>query len=236
MSGGTPPDMYRNRSAFWKLSANAHPRREVLHMQSILDKKPALDIMEPYNRVNYDWTNSFQRHFPEAPGQSCHRHWRCHGFGKAIVNKLVAEGGKVLVFDIGESSPKEIGNGDATNIAYFRGEVASLTDWSEALARVLLSYNHLDIVVNNAGVLHKAQPSIDLSDEEWEQVFRVNVKQIHLSTKTIIPYFKEAARPGLFVNISSMSGARPRPNLVASASLWMSPMQLHTWPVTSRLI
>ncbi|OJJ81745.1 uncharacterized protein ASPGLDRAFT_175877 [Aspergillus glaucus CBS 516.65] len=136
------------------------------------------------------------------------------GFGKAIVNKLVAEGGKVLVFDINESSPKEIGNGDTTNIAYFRGDVASPTDWSEALARVLLSYNRLDIVVNNAGVLHKAQPSIDLSDEEWERVFRVNVKQIHLSTKTIIPYFKEAARPGLFVNISSMSGARPRPNLV----------------------
>ncbi|BCR90178.1 uncharacterized protein ACHE_60064S [Aspergillus chevalieri] len=128
--------------------------------------------------------------------------------------ELVAESGKFLVFDISESSPKEIGNGGATTIAYFRGDVACLTDWSEALARVLLSYNHLDIVVNNAGVLHKAQPSIDLSDKEWEQVCRVNVKQIHLSTKTIIPYFEEATQPGLFVNISSMSGARPRPNLV----------------------
>lgn len=36
-------------------------------------------VFQPYNRVNYDWTNSFQQHFPEALGQGCHRHWRCHG-------------------------------------------------------------------------------------------------------------------------------------------------------------
>jgi 3-oxoacyl-[acyl-carrier protein] reductase len=42
--------------------------------------------------------------------------------------------------------------------------------------------------------------TIELSDEDWERVFRVNVKQIHVSTKTIIPYFLKERRPGLFIN------------------------------------
>jgi NAD(P)-dependent dehydrogenase (short-subunit alcohol dehydrogenase family) len=136
------------------------------------------------------------------------------GFGKAIVTKFVAEGAQVLVLDIMEPSPTEAQDGSSKNITYFRGDVTSPGDWQEALGRVLSIYGHLDIVVNNAGVLHKAQPSIGLSDEDWERLFRVNVKQIYLSTKTIIPYFLKEKRPGLFINTSSMSGTRPRPNLV----------------------
>ncbi|KAF9884831.1 hypothetical protein FE257_001174 [Aspergillus nanangensis] len=136
------------------------------------------------------------------------------GFGKAIVAKLIAEGARVLVLDIIEPSPDDSHGDFSKSITYFRGDVTSPGDWQEALERVLSVYGHLDIVVNNAGILHKAQPSIELSDEDWERVFRVNVKQIYLSTKTIIPYFLKERRPGHFINTSSMSGARPRPNLV----------------------
>ncbi|RAH55766.1 alcohol dehydrogenase [Aspergillus piperis CBS 112811] len=135
------------------------------------------------------------------------------GFGKAIVIKFIAEGARVLVLDIIEP-PEEFQGDLSNNITYVRGDVTSLDDWQKALEQALSVYGHLDIVVNNAGVLHKAQPSIELSDEEWERVFRVNVKQIHLSTKTIIPYFLKENRAGLFINTSSASGARPRPNLV----------------------
>ena len=136
------------------------------------------------------------------------------GFGKAIVAKLIVEGARVLVLDIIEPGPEDSQGDSSKNITYCRGDVTSSGDWQEALERVLSVYGHLDIVVNNAGILHKAQPSIELSDEDWERVFRVNVKQIHVSTKTIIPYFLKERRPGLFINTSSMSGARPRPNLV----------------------
>lgn len=136
------------------------------------------------------------------------------GFGKAIVTKFVAEGAQVLVLDIMDPSPAVAQDDSSKNITYLRGDVTSPSDWQEALSQALSVYGHLDIVVNNAGVLHKAQPSIELSDEDWERVFRVNVKQIHLSTKTIIPYFLKERKPGLFINTSSMSGTRPRPNLV----------------------
>ncbi|KAH8424484.1 uncharacterized protein LDX57_002235 [Aspergillus melleus] len=138
------------------------------------------------------------------------------GFGKAIVSKFAAECAQaiVLVLDIMEPSRAEAQDDSSKSITYLRGDVTSPGDWQEALGWVLSAYGHLGIVVNNAGVLHKAQPSIGLSDEDWERVFRVNVKQIDLSTKTIIPYFLKERRPGLFINTFSMSGSRPRPNLV----------------------
>ncbi|KAG8355328.1 hypothetical protein FVEN_g6732 [Fusarium venenatum] len=43
---------------------------------------------------------------------------------------------------------------------------------------------------------------------------KVNVKQLLWSTKVVVPYLIKNGKPGAFVNVSSMSGVRPRPNLV----------------------
>lgn len=43
---------------------------------------------------------------------------------------------------------------------------------------------------------------------------RVNVKPIYLSTKVIVPYWKEKGAGGLFINMSSISEPRPRPFVV----------------------
>lgn len=90
------------------------------------------------------------------------------GFGKAILSNFVAEGAQVLVLDIMEPSPVEAQDDSSHNITYLRGDVTSPGDWQESLGRALSVYGHLDIVVNNVGVLHKAQPSIGLSDKDWE--------------------------------------------------------------------
>ncbi|PYH35101.1 NAD(P)-binding protein, partial [Aspergillus neoniger CBS 115656] len=104
-------------------------------------------------------------------------------------------------------------------ITYVRGDVTSPSGWRKALERALSVYGHLDVVVNNSGVLHNVQPSIEVSDEDWERVFRINVQQIHLRTKTIIPYFLQEKRGGHFINASSASGARLRPNLVCYGAI-----------------
>ncbi|PWY64825.1 alcohol dehydrogenase [Aspergillus eucalypticola CBS 122712] len=126
------------------------------------------------------------------------------GFGKAIVIKFIAEGARVLVLDIIEP-PEEFQGDFSNNITYVRADVTSLDDWQIALEQSLSVSGNLDIVVNNTGVLHKVQLSIEVSDEDWERVFRINVQQIHLRTKTIIPYLLQEKRGGLFINASSTS-------------------------------
>lgn len=56
-----------------------------------------------------------------------------------------------------------------------------------------------------------------IGDHEVEDLtcnYRVNVKPIYLSTKVIVPYWKEKGAGGLFINMSSISEPRPRPFVV----------------------
>ena len=69
-------------------------------------------------------------------------------------------------------------------------------------------------MVNNAGVVHKATPSNELEEDEVDRMWRINVKPLYYSAKICVPYWREQKRPGLFVNLSSISAPRPRPNVV----------------------
>jgi len=137
------------------------------------------------------------------------------GFGAGITKKLTSEGAKVLVWDINkdfaERTVKSCSSGTAVA---FEGDVSDYKSWEAALKACLDKFGALDVVVNNAGVVHTARPSIEVPESELDRMMRINVKPIYHSAKAIIPYWKENKRPGLFINLSSISAPRPRPNLV----------------------
>ncbi|WJG34890.1 uncharacterized protein FOBCDRAFT_198007 [Fusarium oxysporum Fo47] len=137
------------------------------------------------------------------------------GFGAGIVAKFVSEGCKVVVMDIDKSlASQAAAKAPSGSAVAIRGDVSQSEDWVVALDTALVNFGSLDIVVNNAGVLHVAQPSIDMDEHEYDRVMRVNVKQLLWSTKVVVPYLIKNGKSGAFVNVSSMSGVRPRPNLV----------------------
>ncbi|KIW08831.1 uncharacterized protein PV09_00761 [Verruconis gallopava] len=137
------------------------------------------------------------------------------GFGRGIVEKFVLEGSKVLIWDIHPTSAEELAKALPENTcASFVGDVSRLEDWEKALQSVLDKWGALDVVVNNAGVVHAATPSIDLPEDEVDRMWRINVKPLYFSAKVCVPYWREKKRPGLFINLSSISAPRPRPNVV----------------------
>lgn len=137
------------------------------------------------------------------------------GFGAGIVEKFITEGAKVVIVDIDEAGAKEKAASYPNNCAVaLRGDVSTEYSWMAALDAAVANFGGLDIVVNNAGVVHKAKSSIEVSEEDYDRMFNINVKQIYWSTKVVIPYFTKNEKAGLFINISSMSAPRPRPNLV----------------------
>ncbi|KAH9987206.1 oxidoreductase [Xylariaceae sp. FL0662B] len=132
------------------------------------------------------------------------------GFGEAIANKFTAEGAKVIVVDI------DVQNGaqpEGTAI-FVQGDVSSDAAWLKVVGAALSAFGRIDIVVNNAGVVHKATPSIELPEEEIDRLLRINTKSLYHSAKSVVPIFREQGNGGVFVNISSISAPRPRPNLV----------------------
>lgn len=128
------------------------------------------------------------------------------GFGAGIARRFAAEGARVVVNDInaaGEKLAREIGG------QFVAADVTRGADWARLVAA---AGEQLDIVVNNAGWTHRNKPFLEVSEQEFDRVYAVNVKSIYLSATHAVPVFRKRGR-GCFVNIASTAGVRPRPGL-----------------------
>lgn len=67
-------------------------------------------------------------------------------------------------------------------------------------------------MVNNAGWTHRNRPALEVSEDEFDKCYAVNVKSIYLATIHATPVFR-AQGGGSFINIASTAGIRPRPGL-----------------------
>lgn len=132
------------------------------------------------------------------------------GFGQGIAAKFVHEGSKVVIADVAH----EAGQAVAQHLGcrFVRADVTSKSDWERLLAETLDEFGHVD-VVNNAGVAYSNKATEDVTEDEFDLVFRVNIKSMFLSTAVLLPYFLKENRPGCFVQVASTGGVRPRPRL-----------------------
>lgn len=140
------------------------------------------------------------------------------GFGAGIAERFAEEGARVVVNDInadgGAATVDAIGKatGDAER-AFFHGADVSKNAEVGALVKAALDrFGDLDIFVNNAGVSHRNQPMIEVDEATFDKIFAVNVKSIYLSAVHAVPVFKKRGG-GVFINIASTAGVRPRPGL-----------------------
>lgn len=138
------------------------------------------------------------------------------GFGEGIARRFAEEGCKVIVNDLkpegGEKVAKDIvaSGGQAK---FVQGDVSKLADWERLLKGTLDAFGGLHIVINNAGTTHRNQPLLDVTEEMFDRVYAVNVKSLFHCAKAIVPHFRKNGG-GVFVNIASTAGVRPRPGLV----------------------
>jgi len=134
------------------------------------------------------------------------------GFGEGIAKRFAQEGCKVIVNDInvagGERVVKEIG----AQARFVKGDVSKDADWAALVKATQDAFGGLNVVVNNAGTTHRNQPMLNVTEEQFDRIYAVNVKSIFLSAKHCVPYFRQKGG-GVFVNIASTAGVRPRPGL-----------------------
>ncbi|HET7362233.1 MAG TPA: SDR family oxidoreductase, partial [Burkholderiales bacterium] len=128
------------------------------------------------------------------------------GFGAGIARRFAEEGARVVVNDIdprGERTAREIGG------RFVQGDVTRSADWARLVRE---AGPELAIVVNNAGWTHRNKPCLEVSEEEFDRVYAVNVKSVYLSALHAVPVFRRRGG-GSIVNIASTAGVRPRPGL-----------------------
>jgi NAD(P)-dependent dehydrogenase (short-subunit alcohol dehydrogenase family) len=130
------------------------------------------------------------------------------GIGGATVKRFLEEGARVAIFDVlkdeAEHLAKELRDG-GHDVDYANVDITRESEVADAINQVVSKWGKLDILVNNAAIPGANKLSHELSVEEWELVFNVNVKGSFLCTKyAVVPMMKQ--KDGAIVNFSSIYG------------------------------
>jgi 3-oxoacyl-[acyl-carrier protein] reductase len=134
------------------------------------------------------------------------------GFGEGIARTFAREGAKVVVADINEKAAREVAAAIGKNAIAARADVSQRADVDAAVKAALDAFGGLDILVNNAGINFNRAPLTEVTDEQFDRIFAVNVKSIYLFAQAVVPHFRKVGG-GVIINIGSTAGLRPRPGL-----------------------
>ena len=135
------------------------------------------------------------------------------GFGKGIAMRFAKEGARVGVVDINAEAAREVASQIGNSAFAMEADVSIDRDVSRMVKEALDRWGQLDILVNNAGTTHRNQPMTEVTEEEYERIFAVNVKSVYLCAKHVVPVMKKQGF-GVILNVASTAGVRPRPGLV----------------------
>lgn len=134
------------------------------------------------------------------------------GFGRAIAERYAAEGCSVVVADLNGEGAKAVARAIGDRAVGIKSDVTQRSDVDAMVACAVETFGGLDIMVNNAGFTHRNQPALDVTEDEFDRVYAVNVKAIYLSTLACVPAM-ERRGGGVIINTASTAGVRPRPGL-----------------------
>jgi 3-oxoacyl-[acyl-carrier protein] reductase len=138
------------------------------------------------------------------------------GIGRGIALELTTAGYRVAINDVNERAA------DATAEAVAEaggeplvviGDVSSRTDVQRMVDQVVMRFDRLDLLVNNAGI-QVWKPLLELEEPDWDAVIDTNLKGCFLCTQAAARVM-QAQGSGHIVNIGSGSNRTPFPELVS---------------------
>jgi 3-oxoacyl-[acyl-carrier protein] reductase len=134
------------------------------------------------------------------------------GFGRGIAEAFAEEGAKLVIADIDERRAAEVAKEIGSRAVAATADVAKSADVASLIRTAVATFGGLDIVVNNAGITHKNQSLMAVTEEEFDRIYAVNVKSIYLTTLAAVPELEKRGG-GSIINTASTAGVRPRPGL-----------------------
>ncbi|MGB8704937.1 MAG: SDR family oxidoreductase [Gillisia sp.] len=139
------------------------------------------------------------------------------GIGKAIAQKLSAEGCKIVLASRSEEELEEVKEGLSSESLIAKMDVSDTASVREAFIKIKKHFNRVDILVNSAGIMPLTYLK-NLKLDEWLDTIDVNVKGTLRCIHEVLPDMKKQ-KNGHIVNIASVDGKEPYPGgAVYSAS------------------
>src|SRR5260370_18201017 len=141
------------------------------------------------------------------------------GIGSAISRTFAREGADLVLAGFGNCARDETVEAVRAlgrRVVTVHGDVGRRATWDEIGAAADAEFGRVNIVVNSAARGRFAQ-FLDVTEEQWDETMRTNLKSVYFSCQTFVPRMI-AAGGGVFVNISSVNGLIANPSFVDYAT------------------
>jgi NAD(P)-dependent dehydrogenase (short-subunit alcohol dehydrogenase family) len=141
------------------------------------------------------------------------------GIGRAVAIAFAREGADLLISYLDEHDDaretehwiKEAGR----KAVLVPGDLKNADHCRAIIAKAVAELGGLDILVNNAAHQATFKSIEDISDEEWELTFEVNIHAMFYLTKAAVPHMEPGSS---IINTASINSDTPNPSLLAYAT------------------
>lgn len=137
------------------------------------------------------------------------------GIGKGIALRLAQEGCSVAITARGGDDLRAVAaeiqtaGGDALAV---EADVTRADDCARVVAETAARFGSVDVLVNNAGGVGRFAAFSELSDDDWEQIFNLNILSVVRITREAVPLMQKR-QWGRIINIASESAVQPDANM-----------------------
>ncbi len=141
------------------------------------------------------------------------------GIGRAVAIAYAREGADVLISYLSEHDDaqqvKALVEREGRRAELVPGDLQDPVHCRRVIDQAVQAFGGIDILVNNAAHQASFKDIEDISDEEWELTFKVNIHAMFYLTKAAVPHIKPG---GSIINTASVNSDNPNPTLLAYAT------------------
>jgi len=141
------------------------------------------------------------------------------GIGRAVAIAYAREGADVLISYLKEDSDaretERHVRDSGQKAVLVAGDLQDPAHCRAVIAKAVSELGGIDILVNNAAHQASFKSIADISDEEWELTFKVNIHAMFYLTKAAVPHMKPGS---CIINTASINSDAPNPTLLAYAT------------------
>lgn len=138
------------------------------------------------------------------------------GIGEACARLFLEQGAKVVLVDIqserGQSLASQLQQ-QGHEILFIASDIGNKVEVDAVIKQVIAQYGRLDVLVSNAGIF-KAAPFLEVSESDFDEVLRVNLKGAFLMGQAAARVMKDQGG-GAIVHMSSVNGVLAIPEIAS---------------------
>lgn len=142
------------------------------------------------------------------------------GIGAGVARLFAENGAHVFLADLDHPGVNKVAStlrAEGRSAFAFAADASHPDVMAEVVEDAVTRYGHVDVLINNAGI-YPRQPFLEMTEEQWDNMQKVNLKSVFHCTKLVMPHMVRQ-RSGAVVNISSVTfftGLRDLTHYIAS--------------------